>query len=236
MAESKQPIRPGGEVARREMHFFWLLDGSSSMGSENGQKIAALNYAVANAIPGMRDAAKKATAAKLLVRALRFADDVEWLIEQPTPLSDLTWTHEVRAKGETAMAKAINAVVDKLDEIDVNQRFFPPAIILVTDGHPTDGEASFQSALKRLMTHRVGSVSQRFAVAIGADADRDLLKEFIGEDTIPVLEANDADSLEAIIKLVSASAIASGTQLSPKNDIAEVLRAQQKSKNSIDEW
>jgi uncharacterized protein YegL len=228
MAEVSRPMRPGGEIARRDMHFFWLLDGSTSMAAENGLKIAALNYAVAQAIPGMRDVAKKNPQALLLVRALRFASDIEWLIEQPTPIAELTWEHEIKADGETAMAKAISTVVDKLDKLDTSRRYFPPAIILVTDGHPTDGEGAFDDALRRLTTHKVGRISQRFAVAIGADADKDILKKFIGDDGIPVLEANDSDSLERMIKIVSRTAVESSSQVLSSSAAAEQLKAEQR--------
>jgi uncharacterized protein YegL len=209
MPEGSHPVLPGGPIDRRDMHFFWLLDGSSSMA---GEKIAALNYAVANAIPGMKDVAKSNPQARLLVRALRFADDVRWIIEEPTPIVELQWTADIEAKGETAMGQAISAVADKLDALDTRQRFFPPAIILVTDGHSTDRASVFENALQRLKAQKAGRVSQRFAIAIGADADKDLLRDFIGNNSVPVLEASDEKSLEEMIRVSSVAAIESSSK------------------------
>lgn len=219
---------PGGEMARRDLHFFWLLDGSSSMAAEDGRKIASLNFAVAQAIPGMKDFAARAPQARLLVQALRFADDVDWLIEDPMPVGELNWNHEIVAKGETVMGKAISAVVDKLDQIGTRQKLYPPAIVLVTDGQPTDAKGAFENALQRLMTHKLGKYSQRFAIAIGADANKKLLEGFIGDSSIPVLEANDSDSLQRMFRTVTLTAIESSSQLLSEKEVAAKLKAEQK--------
>src|ERR1700747_1011102 len=91
------PERPGGELATRELHFFWLLDVSTSM---QGAKIQSLNFAVANAISDMRSAAESNPKAKLMVHALRFATDVQWISctgqsssvpSPPVHLSEFEW-------------------------------------------------------------------------------------------------------------------------------------------------
>ena len=61
---------PGGRMDHRPVHFFWLLDCSSSM-SVNG-KISALNFAVREAIPEMRQVASDNAAAQLMVRVDHF--------------------------------------------------------------------------------------------------------------------------------------------------------------------
>jgi uncharacterized protein YegL len=229
MAEMSKVELPGGQMQRRDLHFFWLLDGSTSM---TGEKIASLNFAVAQAIPGMQSVAKSNPQARLLVRALRFAGDTEWIIGEPTPVAELTWDKDIEAEGETAMGKAVAAVVDELDKLDTSRRFFPPAIILVTDGHATDGSA-FEDALRRLTTHKLGKVSQRFAVAIGSNADKDCLRAFIGNDEVPVLEAMNSDDLATMIKIVSVVAIESSSQ--PLSDSpAAKLDALKKSTGGID--
>jgi len=45
--------RPGGEVATRPPHFIWICDCSGSMGVDG--KIQALNNAIREAIPHMRE-------------------------------------------------------------------------------------------------------------------------------------------------------------------------------------
>ena len=47
--------RPGGPLARRPLHFIWIVDCSGSMG--HGGKIQSLNNAIREALPLMQDAA-----------------------------------------------------------------------------------------------------------------------------------------------------------------------------------
>jgi uncharacterized protein YegL len=198
---------PGGQTARVPMHFFWLLDGSSSMA---GQKIQSLNFAVGEAIPPIRRTAENVAGLRLLVRALRFATDVDWIVREPTPIAELQW-HDIVADGDTATGKAINAVVDELDKIDRRHRFYPPVLVLVTDGRNTDGKL-YNSALHRLATHPVGQKAQRYAVAIGSDASIEELQAFIGDDKTPVFEAKNGDQLADFLKFVSVSSIKVSSQ------------------------
>jgi hypothetical protein len=62
---------PGGEMNYRPLHFFWMLDCSSSMGLDG--KISRLNFAIREAIPEMRRGADDNPKASLLVRALTFS-------------------------------------------------------------------------------------------------------------------------------------------------------------------
>jgi len=48
------PKRPGGPLARRPLHFIWIVDCSSSM---YGEKMQELNNAVKEALPDMQKAA-----------------------------------------------------------------------------------------------------------------------------------------------------------------------------------
>jgi uncharacterized protein YegL len=201
------PLLPGGPTARLPMHFFWLLDGSSSMA---GQKIQSLNFAVGDAIPPIRKTAEGVPGLRLLVRALRFATDVEWIVREPTPVADLQW-RDIRADGDTATGRAINAVVDELDKIDARHRFYPPILVLVTDGRNTDGKL-YNEALRRLTSHPVGQKAQRYAIAIGGDADIEELQTFIGNDKTPVFEAKNGDMLADFLKFVSVSSIKVSSQ------------------------
>jgi uncharacterized protein YegL len=229
-----RPELPGGPADRRPMHFFWLLDGSTSM---TGAKIQALNFAVGEAIPGMRRAADDRPEVRLLVQALRFASDVDWIIPDPTPVAELQW-RDIPAGGDTAMGKALNAVVDEFDKIDTSRKYFAPVIIMVTDGRNTDGKL-FDDALERLMAHPVGRRSTRFAIAIGSDADVDSLKTFIGNDEIPVFESSNADKLAEHIKFVSTTAIKIASQPntgSVAKEMAAAPPAGSDRKSQIAQW
>ena len=113
------PARLGGKLApRRDVHFFWLLDGSTSM--LRGARIYSLNFAVASAVPEMRRAAAAQWKANVLVRALRFASTVEWVVETPTPIAEFEWK-DIPAEGETLMGEALSAVAAELDKLQLRQ-------------------------------------------------------------------------------------------------------------------
>ena len=80
MAEALK--RPGGELASRPLHFFWVVDCSGSM---YGEKIGTVNHAIQSTIPEMVDAAKDNPNAQLLVRTLKFSTGATWVT--PTPVN-----------------------------------------------------------------------------------------------------------------------------------------------------
>jgi uncharacterized protein YegL len=198
MSES---LRPGGALATRDMHFIWMVDGSTSM---RGEKIQSLNYAIANALPEMRAASQSNPYARVLVRALRFATDAEWINKEPIPVAEFNW-RDIDAEGETAMGQALGLVAQELGLLRLVGRFLPPVVILVTDGHPTD---DFDTGLQQLLAQPMGRAATRLAVAIGSDADLGRLQDFIGNPEIRPLQAGNSDSLAELISFASRSGIA----------------------------
>jgi uncharacterized protein YegL len=193
---------PGGPYApRRDVHFFWLLDGSTSMVHEH--RLNALNYAVKNAIREMKEKDLKGEwRGNVLVRALRFATDVEWIIEKPTPIAQLQWT-DISADGETAMGKALLAVAHELEKLHVSGRYYPPVIVLVTDGEPTD-RGSFERGLDRLLSLKLGRESKRIAVAIKVGPKG---VEYLKKFSDVILHAQEADQIVANIVIASTGAL-----------------------------
>jgi uncharacterized protein YegL len=80
------------------------------------------------------------------------------------------------------------------------ERGLPPVLVLITDGQPTD---DFASGLKALMTQPWGTKAVRIGVAIGEDADVDVVEKFIGNPEIKPLLANNAPQLVKKIKWAS---------------------------------
>jgi uncharacterized protein YegL len=207
----KNPELPGGVIANREIHFVLLLDGSTSM---SGEKVQSLNFAVADAIPEMRRAASKNANARVVVRALRFGTSVDWVLPNgglsaeapdPVPLADFQWADYIRADGETSMGGAFARVADEFDKLAGRGRFFPPVIILVTDGYATD---EFEVGLKKLMDNPLGKVATRLAIGVGNEVDMQCLEKFIGNPEFPPLHASDAYKLPEMIRWASVTAIA----------------------------
>lgn len=189
--------RPGGPLARRSLHFFLLVDLSGSMQGQG--KIQSLNTAIREALPGMRQAARDNPTARVLVRALGFADDAHWLIPDPTPVEDFRWV-DVGARGRTAMGKALTMVAEQLKVPPLTNRELPPVLIAISDGQPTD---NFDAGLAALMAQPWGAKAVRIAIAVGRDADFDVLERFIGNPKVRPLLASQPDDLLKYIRWAS---------------------------------
>lgn len=193
--------RPGAELAKRPLHFIWILDCSSSM-LESG-KIQALNTAISEALPHMKEVAEQNPNAKLMVRALKFSSGATWHVSQPTPVEDFTW-QPLDANGLTEMGRALKEVAEVLKVPPMEQRALPPVLVLVTDGYPTD---DFRAGLNTLMSLPWGVKAVRLAIAMGKDANLDVLRQFIGHREIEPLQANNPDKLVKFIRWASTVAV-----------------------------
>jgi uncharacterized protein YegL len=193
--------RPGGELASRPLHFFWICDCSGSMQTDG--KIQSLNNAIKEALPHMQRSAEENPNAEVFVRAARFADGAQWHIAQPTPVADFQWT-DLKAGGMTDMGKAIRMVAEQLRIPPMSERALPPILVLVSDGQPTD---DYAGAVRELLDLPWGKRSVRIAVAIGEDADQDAMRLFVANPEMPVLQANNAETLVNYIKWASTAVL-----------------------------
>jgi len=193
--------RPGGELASRPLHFFWICDCSGSMQADG--KIQSLNNAIKEALPHMQHAAEENPNAQVFVRAARFSDGAQWHVALPTPVADFRWT-DLKAGGMTDMGKAIRMVAEQLRIPPMSDRALPPILVLVSDGQPTD---DYASAMRELLDLPWGKRAVRIAVAIGVDADQDALQVFVGNPEIPVLQANNAETLVNYIRWASTAVL-----------------------------
>ncbi|MFH0754887.1 MAG: VWA domain-containing protein [Candidatus Omnitrophota bacterium] len=199
----EQKRRPGGELSSRPLHFFWICDCSGSMASDG--KIQSLNNAIREALPHMKDVAKENANAQLLIRVLCFSNGAKWNVSQPTPVEDFKWD-DLKAEGVTDMGKALTMVAEQLKMPPMPERALPPVLVLLSDGQPTD---DFAGGLKKLMDENWGIKAVRIAIAIGVDADNDVLQKFIGHSEIKPLQANNPDALAKYIKWVSTAVVKS---------------------------
>ncbi|MEP7199159.1 MAG: VWA domain-containing protein [Chloroflexota bacterium] len=193
--------RPGGELATRPLHFIWIADCSGSMKSHG--KIQSLNTAIREAIPHMQSVADENPNARVLVRAIKFADGAQWHLGDPTPIADFRWT-DLSADGQTDMGKALTMLADQLKIPPMSERALPPVLVLISDGQPTD---NFQRGLDALMAQPWGKKAVRIAIAIGEDADHDVLQAFIGNPELKPLQANTPEALVRQIKWVSTAVL-----------------------------
>lgn len=212
--------RPGGQMARRPLHFIWVLDTSGSMSVDG--KIQSLNYAIEETIPQLQSAARDNPSVELLVRVCTFASGARWHIDEPTPVERMRWT-PVAAKGHTDMGRALALVADALKVPPMPERAVSPVIVLVTDGHHTD---DFDAGLAALMNERWGREAVRLAIAIGRDVSYASLKRFIGDESIEPLQANSQAALVQQIRWASRSGVESASQVVDRDERARAHRAQ----------
>jgi uncharacterized protein YegL len=200
--------RPGGTIARRELHVIWLLDTSGSMNAEG--KIQSLNVAIHETIPHLRAAALANPNVQVLVRAITFSNGARWHIEKPTPVADLRWEN-VSAGGHTDLGLALKLLAEALRTPPMPERAVSPALILVTDGYHTN-EADFEDGMAALQAERWGRQAVRKAIAIGRDVDITALKRFQGDDSEP-LRVEDASTLVQAIRWTSRVGVEAASQL-----------------------
>jgi uncharacterized protein YegL len=195
--------RPGGELATRPLHLIWIADCSGSMSIDG--KIQALNTAIREAIPHMQGVANENPNAAVLVRALKFSTGAQWHIGQPTPATDFKWV-DLAAHGVTDMGQALSMVAAELKIPPMSDRALPPVLVLISDGQPTD---DFTSGLKELLEQPWGRKAVRLAIAIGEDADLEVLQKFISNPELKPLQANNPEALVEHIKWVSTAVLKS---------------------------
>jgi uncharacterized protein YegL len=197
--------RPGGELATRPLHFIWICDCSGSMSVDG--KIQALNNAIRQTLPLMQQAADENPNAQVLLRVLKFANGAQWHVSQPTAVGSFQWV-DLSADGVTDMGRALSMVAEQMKMPPMSDRALPPVLVLLSDGQPTD---DFNSGLNQLMSQPWGKKAVRIAIAIGSDADYDILQKFIGNSEVKPLSARNPDALLNRIKWVSTAVLKSAS-------------------------
>src|SRR5215212_7850794 len=117
--------RLGGALARKPLHFIFVLDVSGSM--MRGGRIQALNNAISEVLPHLRDEARANPHAELLVRVLAFATEPEWIVEDPTPIDEFRWRRlNAIPQGFTELGSALRVLAGAMRELDKQPGGFPP--------------------------------------------------------------------------------------------------------------
>jgi uncharacterized protein YegL len=213
-----ETLMPGGGVARRPLHFIVIADCSGSM---KGEKMQALNYALRSMLPHLVAWERDQLQARLFIRILTFATVPHWHIADPLPVADLitSWQNlDYVHQGRTNMGAAFREVSEVLGPDQLECRALRPAILLITDGLPTDPPGGFDAGLEALTSSPAGHAALRVAVAIGRDASSAPLNSFRSPDA-PILVADSTDDI--VDRLVAASIAVS--RLSEEGADTEVL-------------
>ena len=190
------------EIPRRTMVLFFVIDTSGSM---DGSKIGAVNTAIEEVIPLIREVSDENADAQIKIAALEFSSGATWITKGgPVEADQFRWNY-LDASGVTDLGAACKTLNDKLSTKEFMQEAtgsFAPAIFLLSDGEPTD---DWQKGLETLKQNNWFKAAVKVAIAIGGDANKDVLKAFTGS-LEAVLETHNAAALKKMIKFVSVRA------------------------------
>ena len=190
-------------VPRRVMPLIFLVDTSGSM---QGAKIASLNTAVRESLNDVGEISKNNSDAQIKIAALEFSSGVQWMYPQPQDSESFNW-QDLQAGGLTSIGAAYDELNNKLSK---SHGFMAeptgsraPAIILLTDGQPTD---DYKHPLEKLKGNPWFKAGVKVAIAIGdEDTNVDILAEFTGNKEA-VITVHNVDQLKKIIHTVSVTA------------------------------
>lgn len=192
------PIDAEG-VTRRTLTLFFLVDTSGSM---CGNKIQAVNAAIENVLPTIHDISFNNGDAEIKVACMQFSSVVSWMTEEPREADDFEYV-DMDAEGLTSMGEAFKEVESKLHQTNGWMKHaggsYAPVFILLSDGEPTD---DYLSGLKVLKGNKWFKVGTKIAIAIGNDANTEILKDFTGTSET-VLTVHDTETLKKVIKFVT---------------------------------
>jgi uncharacterized protein YegL len=175
-----------------------LADVSGSM-SVHG-KIDVLNSSIETMV---RDFARQDDRrGEVHVAVIAFGGQDAYLAQPPQRAGDFQWT-PMKADGKTPMGQALDNVRELLEDRDqIPSRSYRPTLILVSDGEPTD---DWEAPLRLLLESERASKAFRVAVAIGADANRDVLRAFLGHAAGRVFDAHEAGDISEFFQRVTMS-------------------------------
>ena len=207
-------------IPRRKMTLFFVIDTSGSMA---GSKIGSVNDAIENVLPMIGEISDENPDAEINVAALEFSTGTHWLYDEPKEAKDFIW-QKVEADGLTSLGEACEELNKKLSRnggfMSSPSGCFAPAIILLSDGGPTD---NFETGMRTLQGNSWFKNAIKVAIAIGDDADKDVLKQFTSSAEA-VITVHNIDALKRMIRII---AITSSQIVMKSTSAADTTKQQQ---------
>ncbi len=194
-----------GEIVKREMVMFFLVDCSGSM---HGTKIGAVNTAIREVLPEMRTVG--GSDATIKIATLLFSSGSRWMYPEPVAVEDFQWS-PVDGDGLTDLGGACEELASKLSKnffLSAPSGSVAPVIFLMSDGQPTD---DFDKGLEKLWANRWFQHSIKVAVAIGDDADLAALEKFTGSSEA-VIRTHTPESLRKMVRFVTVTSSKVGSK------------------------
>jgi uncharacterized protein YegL len=195
-------------IVRRQMVLFFIVDTSGSMA---GTKIGAVNTAIREVLPELKGIG--GSDIDLKIACLKFSSGCSWMHPNPVPVENFQW-NTLTVDGLTDMGVAFKDLASKLSKdkfLKAPSASVAPAIFLLSDGGPTD---DYKSGLAELQKNNWFKYAIKVAVAIGDDADTDVLREFTGNSEA-VITVHTPEALRKMIRFVSVTSSQIGSKSQP---------------------
>ena len=215
---------------RKIMTLFYVVDTSGSM---TGDKIGSVNSAMEEAITvDLPDISTANDDAEIRVAIMQFSSGCSWITPSSGPIGigDVIW-NDLHANGLTDLGAACTELDRKLSRnefLESQTGAYAPVILLFSDGGPTD---NWEKGLEQLKKNNWFKHAIKIAIAIGEDADKNVLATFTGTPE-SVIAVNDKHTLKALIRKVSVRASefqshskqASDVETTPEEDSANIVK------------
>lgn len=179
-----------------------VVDGKQVEYVEGGiTRIAVLNEAVKKMLRTLAKYERDNT--EFLIGIVTFGEDTR-LVLPLSPASDVRFA-DLQARGSTPLAKALE-ITKKIieDKTQVPSRAYRPLIVLVSDGEP---DAGWEDSFNDLIKNGRSAKCDRMALAIGKEANRDMLAKFVEGTGHSVSEADAAEQITGFFKFVTMSTV-----------------------------
>ncbi len=177
-----------------------LLDTSGSMA---GSKINSLNKALKEMIESFKNVGSQDN--EIYISIITFDSTIKCFPEEKVlaNISDFSIVDNLKANGMTCMGGALTVAKEMVESKDViPSRAYRPTIVLVSDGGPND---NWQQPMDDFINKGRSRKCDRMAMAIGSNADKNILSRFIAGTNNKLFEAKDASSIIEFFKRVTMS-------------------------------
>ena len=185
------------QMEARALPVIILADVSSSM---SGEKIVKLNESIKEMLSVFSESEE--LRAEIHVSVITFGASVEEYV----PLQaarNIEWS-DMQVSGATPMGEAMALAKDLIENKErIPSRSYRPTIILVSDGGPND--SGWERSMDALIHTGRSAKADRMAMAIGSDADKNMLQSFLDDPEKEVFVAEDASRISTFFKFVTMS-------------------------------
>lgn len=219
------------KVARKLLPIIYVLDTSGSM---EGDRIAAVNAAMNETMEVLRDVSSKNPTAELKIGVLQFSSNASWITNKGLVFMEDFFWNDLSAGGFTDLGSALKELNKKMSReefLDSDVGYKVPVIIFMSDGEPTD---TWEPELQKVNnSNKWFKASTKIAIAVGDDANTDVLKKVVGNSEA-VIRVDDLEALKKLIRVVSVTASMIGGKSKTDTDSTSQIMEEVKGKMGDD--